>query len=58
MTTKYVSDLMAKVYRLDAMLLEAKMKGDKGVMEMVEEYIEETLAELKQAEHMQEVANG
>lgn len=49
----YVNSLMAKVYRLDSMLLEAKRKGDRGVAELVEDYLEETLAELAQAEYME-----
>lgn len=50
----YVNSLKAKVYRLDAMLLEAKMKGDRGVTELVEDYLEEALAELAQAEYMED----
>lgn len=44
---------MARVYRLDRLILEAKRNMDRGVVELLEEYLDDTMAELVQHEYME-----
>lgn len=51
--SKYVASLQAKIYRLDATILQARRNGDIAATKWAEQILNETLYELKQAEFME-----
>lgn len=55
MTSEYVSSLMARLYKLDALAAQARLNRDVDAQMLITDEIEEVLYELDQATHMKEV---